>query len=73
MKNRRKSPPKTEPNTQRTPPDAGSGEPTAGSPGPDTWPFAIPTAQRERVAPEPVPDEGDREGGRGDRTDGRPL
>jgi len=73
MKNRRKSPPKTEPNTQRTPPDAGSGEPTAGSPGPDTWPFAIPTAQRERVAPEAVPDEGDREGGRGDRTNGRPL
>ena len=68
--NRRKSP-MTTPKTRRTPPDAGAGEPTAGSPGPDTWPFAAPTEQRERIVPEPVPEEHGRERGRGDRTDGR--
>ncbi len=51
----------TKPNTQ-TPADPRSGEPGAGSPAPDVWPFEVPAEQRERITPEPVHGERGREG-----------
>jgi hypothetical protein len=47
----------TKPKTRETPVDPRSGEPGAGSPGPDVWPFKVPTEQRERITPEPVRDD----------------
>jgi len=45
-----------------TPVDPRSGEPGAGSPAPDVWPFEVPPAQRERITPGPAPDERGRDG-----------
>jgi hypothetical protein len=47
----------TKPKTRETPVDPRSGEPGAGSPAPDVWPFKVPTEQRERITPEPVRDD----------------
>jgi hypothetical protein len=52
----------TKPKTREMPVDPRSGEPGAGSPGPDVWPFEIPVEQRERITPEPARDERGREG-----------
>jgi hypothetical protein len=49
--------PMTKPNTRETPVDPRSGEPGAGSPGPDVWPFEVPAAERERITPEPLRNE----------------
>jgi hypothetical protein len=57
--------PMTKPNareTPETPADPRSGEPGAGSPAPDVWPFEVPAEQRERITPEPVHGERGREG-----------
>jgi hypothetical protein len=52
----------TKPKTSDTLVDPRSGEPGAGSPGPDVWPFEVPSAQRERITPDPARDERGREG-----------
>jgi hypothetical protein len=55
----------TGPKTPNVPREPQSGEPDAGSRGPDTWPFEVPGEQRERVVPDPA--RGDR--ARDDRGD----
>ena len=52
----------TKPNTRETPSDPRSGEPGAGSPAPDVWPFEVPAERRERITPAPVRDERSGEG-----------
>jgi hypothetical protein len=54
--------PMTKPKPHEPPVDPRSGEPGAGSPGPDVWPFDEPSEQRERITPEPVHDERGRDG-----------
>jgi hypothetical protein len=55
--------------TPNVPREPESGEPDAGSRGPDIWPFEVPREQRERVVPDPA--RGDRE--RDDRDVERPV
>lgn len=52
----------TQPKTrEKAPADPRSGEPDAGSRGPDVWPFEVPPEQRERVPAEPVRDDSPRD------------
>lgn len=52
----------TKPKPHETPVDPRSGEPGAGSPGPDVWPYEVPTETRERITPGPAREERDRDG-----------